>query len=305
MTTTVTTGLPSANRTASSTSLTIRAAVAGLTIVAVGACLAAALRSVDDHLSASDDRALASAERNLMVLVERDSRALVSQVRVLSDDARIREPLATPGIDNATIEDLLGDLRSSGGYELMAVLDRAGTVRAIAGNQGLKGADLGTTEAVKKANEQGAAGDVWSFSDRLMMIAVTPIRLGADVVAYLLIGNGLDQAALTQVAQRSHLVAGLVLNDQVAGSSADDPGAQAALQEAAKLSGEQSQAVAGGKYLAKISRVDRTRGGRIAWLVERHHERGEISSLTTLLWAAFGILVVGVSAVAFIGTRPS
>lgn len=302
MTSTVTTSLPTARRSAN-TILTIRAAVAGVTIVAVGACMAAALGAVDAHLAAGDERALKAADAGLKAMIERDSKALLSQVRTLSDDARIREPLATPTIDDATIEDLLGDLRASSGYEVMAVLDKAGSVRALSGAQTLRGADLGSTEAVKQAAEQGAAGDVWSFADRLMLVAVTPIRLGSEVVAYLLVGNGLDQAAITQTAARHQVVAGLVLNEQLSGASVEDPAIKAALGEAAKLSGEASGVVGAGRYLARLSRVDRTRGGRVAWMIERHHERGELSALTTFLWAAFGVLVVGVSAVAFIGTR--
>jgi hypothetical protein len=56
-----------------------------------------------------------------------------SEVTVLADDNRIRSTVLAPKFDEATVQDILEDLRKSSGATLLAVVDAAGKVIAVAG----------------------------------------------------------------------------------------------------------------------------------------------------------------------------
>ena len=69
-------------------------------------------------LSGLDDEALGQASRTLEELVTRQREQLVAEVKVLADDNRIRTTVLAPKFDEATVQDVLEDLRKSSGATL-------------------------------------------------------------------------------------------------------------------------------------------------------------------------------------------
>src|SRR6185312_1877884 len=119
-----------------------------------GGCAAWFANAQLEHvLSNLDDQALGQASRTFEELVNRQREQLVSEVKVLADDNRIRATVLAPKFDEATVQDVLEDLRKSSGASLLAVLDATGKVQAVTGAVGLKQVDLSGSTAVRAAFE--------------------------------------------------------------------------------------------------------------------------------------------------------
>src|SRR4051812_14786163 len=67
--------------------------------------------------------------------IEQQRGQLASQVALLADDTRVRAPVMTANFDEATVRDVLEDLKKVSGANVLAVLDVNGRVRAVAGAQ--------------------------------------------------------------------------------------------------------------------------------------------------------------------------
>ena len=74
-------------------------------------------------LSALDEQLLGQAGASLEQLLARQRDQLVAEVKVLADDNRIRATVLAPKFDEATVQDVLEDLRKSSGATLLAVVD--------------------------------------------------------------------------------------------------------------------------------------------------------------------------------------
>ena len=106
-------------------------------------------RQLRRFLSALDEQLLGQASASLEQLLARQRDQLVAEVKVLADDNRIRATVLAPKFDEATVQDILEDLRKSSGATLLAVVDAAGKVTAVAGAAGLREVNLGASPAVK------------------------------------------------------------------------------------------------------------------------------------------------------------
>src|SRR5207302_4148845 len=120
----------------------------------LGAAAWLANAELERVLSAQDDESLAQASRTLEELVNRQREQLVSEVKVLADDNRIRATVLAPKFDQATVQDVLEDLRKSSGATLLAVLDASGKVQAVTGAVSLREVDLSGSTAVRAAFER-------------------------------------------------------------------------------------------------------------------------------------------------------
>ena len=113
--------------------------MAGLVVLALVAGASwTADRQLRRLLSGLDEQLLGQASASLEHLLARQREQLVSEVKVLADDNRIRSTVLAPKFDEATVQDILEDLRKSSGATLLAVVDAAGKVTAVAGAAGLR-----------------------------------------------------------------------------------------------------------------------------------------------------------------------
>ena len=137
--------------------------------------------------------------------------SLVSLARVMVDDARVRTTLATPGIDNETIDDLLKDLKVSTGVSIIGVLEN-GRVRVCIGNESLARADLSGTNLLKEAWDVGRSSGIWALNDELLAVAMAPIQLASDPPRLLMLGRAVGDAELGFVQNMTATVGALSIN---------------------------------------------------------------------------------------------
>jgi len=259
-----------------STGLALLALAAGASWFASGA--------FDQSLSRLDDQALRQAGVALDRALDTQRAHALSQVRLLADDNRVRATVITPRFDEATVRDVLDDLRKASGVSVMAVMDVAGKVSAVSGIESLKKENLGQTAAVKGAMEKATA-DLWSFPDRVLVIAVAPILSGNQVAALMMIGFELGPAALGAIEQATGVSAALVVADKLVARGSTDATRTAAFEAARVVAEGQSQPVAGGAYLARVTRTSASAAGaRAVWLVPHHHQAGLFRTVPLALW---------------------
>ena len=264
----------------------VGAVLAGLVVLAVVAGAAwMADRQLRRFLSALDEQLLGQASTSLEQLLARQRDQLVAEVKVLADDNRIRATVLAPKFDEATVQDILEDLRKSSGASLLAVVDAGGKVTAVVGATGLRDVDLGASPAVKTAFERPAS-DVWTLPDQVQVVGLAPIRSGNQTPALLVKGLSLGRSQLATVATSLGVTGALFIGDRMTASSADSREIDEPLRAAGRMADGTEQVSAGGR--SHLVRVERTGGGataaRLAWLVPQHHQFERARSLLFLVW---------------------
>jgi hypothetical protein len=259
-------------------------AVIVLLALAVGGSVATH-RQLGALLSQLDARALERAEQQLEAAIELQKTSLLSDVAVLSDDARVRTTMMTPEFNEATVRDVLEDLRASAHAKVMAVLDVRGRVKAVAGADSLRGMDLGSVPVVRQGVEQESA-NVWTLPDQLLIIGIAPLRSGDQVLALFMIGRELGSTALAPIQRSSGASAAVLIGGEVKGWSGDTEALAAAAPIAARLEPKRDHLVKGKRdYVARITPTGPSDGaGRVLWLLPRHDYGGRVFNLKILAW---------------------
>jgi hypothetical protein len=280
--------------------------------LAVGLFLATAgwfakeLKAVNDEASAADQTVLNQADALFRGSIDHERRLLLSEVRVLIDDARIRTTLATPGIDVSTIEDLLRDLQESSGASILAIVEPSGTVRAVVGQDSLRGVDLKSSSILKSAAGEEAADSIWSFSDRMLVVAVAPIRFGEDLRAYLLIGTEPSDALLHEVARPLGVQAAVMIGDQVTAATTKDPDLRTLFASVTAFAPDETRAVAGeSKRFARLSRLEPTGRCSVVWLTLGRPKIDLFGAVTLMLAMPLGIMLIATGSIMWLATRSS
>jgi hypothetical protein len=238
-------------------------------------------------LSSLDDQALGQASRTLEELVNRQREQLVSEVKVLADDNRIRATVLAPKFDEATVQDVLEDLRKSSGATLLAVLDANGKVEAVTGAVGLRQVDMSGSTAVRAAFEHPSS-DVWTLPDQVQVVGLAPIRSGSETPALLVKGLPLAKSQLSMVETALGVSGAVFIGDRIAASSSVDPRNEEALRAATGL-GDGVQALATGErlYRVKIGRAgEGATAARLAWLIPHRRAIERARNLTLLIWSS-------------------
>lgn len=236
-------------------------------------------------LSGLDDEALGQASRTLEELVNRQREQLVAEVKVLADDNRIRATVLAPKFDEATVQDVLEDLRKSSGATLLAVLDASGKVQAVTGAVSLRQVDLSGSAAVKAAFEHPTS-DIWTLPDQVQIIGLAPIRSGDQAPALLVKGLALAKSQLATVETAIGVSGAVFIGDRIAASSSQNAELDEAFRGAGRLAdGSGELAVADHGYRVKIGRAgDGATAARLAWLVPHRRVVDRARSLLFLVW---------------------
>lgn len=244
----------------------------------------------DQGLTKLDELQLERASGALRIATEEAQRAVEAEVRTLSDDARVREPLATPGIDDATLADVLADLKSSTGASIVALLTPAGSVRVVDGADSMKKLDL-SSSSLMNPGDKGVASAKWLLPDRMAAVAVAPIRLGSNVAAHLLVGRDLGGSALALVKASTGVFGAVFVQDKVVATTIEKE--SAALNEASRMEGDRTVSIDGGRYVGRVERIDSARGGKISWIIPRHHGSATMSFGPEVWWSPLGLVFLG------------
>jgi len=180
-----------------------------LVIVALTIGVAAVWSRVALHqLSSSIVRETAGhldrARRTFEVTRARNLDSLRVQARVMVEDPRLKSTLSTDGIDEVTVADILGDLGKLRSTGFLMVLSPDGRVFAQAGADELRGLDLSGSSAVKQAQAapEAVVGS-WVIGGKIMDLSIMPVRFGAKPIAYLVVGQAVDQDLLNAVADQT------------------------------------------------------------------------------------------------------
>lgn len=240
------------------------------------------LRQLDRHLDELDGLSLAQAEDAFGALVDQQRNHLLASARLLAEDTRIRSTTMTIGFDEGTIKDVLTDLEASSNAAAMAVLDSNGKVRAVTGADGLRQVDLGSSPVIEAARKEPSSY-FWTLPDRLLLIAVAPIRSGPRVTAFLLLGATIGPTQLAGIARSLDVAGGIFAGDRLIAAGSRDP-ATLELLGKANAYGDGASHLVRGPFDA-LSRVTRTSesatAARVVWLVRGHHQMARARAIRT------------------------
>jgi hypothetical protein len=266
-----------------------------LVLAALGATAYMANHQLDAFLSTLDEETLGEATRTLEQLLDRQKDQLAAEVTVLADDNRIRATVLAPTFDQATVQDVIDDLRKSSGATLLAVLDANGKVQVVTGTGALRETNLGASSTVKAAFTK-ASSDVWTLPDQVQVIGLAPIRSGDRTPALLVKGLPLGASQLSTVAATLGVAGAVSIGDKLVATSSGGPEVDAeALRLASGLAdGTDRITTARGSYLVRVTRTGpAATAARVAWLVPFHHHAGQTRLLQLLVWAplAAGLLL--------------
>jgi hypothetical protein len=198
-------------------------AVLALTVGMASVWTFIALQQLQSSIAADARGDLDIARKSFETLRERAQANLQAHCRVLVEDPRLKSTLATEGIDAATVADILNDLGKLRGEGFLMVLSPEGRVFAEAGAPELNGLDLSDSSIVKKA-QAGSEATVgsWVLAGKVMDLSIMAIRYGDSIVAYLAVGQPVDDKLLGAVAgQTGVAVASALAQKVVIASSAD------------------------------------------------------------------------------------
>jgi hypothetical protein len=243
----------------------------------------AAQRRLDALLDRFDARRLDAAAQVLDSLVAQQRRHLISSIGVLSEDTRIRAMFLTPTFDQATVVDLLTDLKATSGASVVAILDSGGTVRAVVGAPEMAELDLGTSSLVKDALQKPSA-QLWAFANKVGVLSAAPVRLDNQVRALFMLGYEVDDALLQDLERAVGATGAVFVGDGIVASATRDPKLEQALRSAADLP-PGSYRILDGTFLATSSRLSESAmAATVAWLVPLSHHAAEVTLTRALSW---------------------
>ena len=243
-------------------------------------------RQIDNLLGTADARALDTIESVWEQHLDNERSHLTSQVRVLAEDTRIRSLVMVAKLDEGTLDDTLQDLRRATGASCLAILEPNGKVRSVSGADSLRSADLGSAPVLAQA-VAGPASDVWTLPDRVLVVAIAPIKAAGRVSALLAMGFDLGDSAL-RIVEKSFGGAGAIFaGDKMIVSRSADPSLPRVIQSAplGDAHADNLIDVADKKFRARVVRIgDSAAAGRIVWLIPRSQGNGVSPYLKVTIW---------------------
>lgn len=250
-----------------------------------------AQRRLEASFERLDARTLDGAARLLDSHFAHQREQLAATVGVLSEDSRIRAMVLTPTFDRATVMDLLTDLKATSGATMVALLDAAGVVRAVAGAPEMDQLDLGTSSLVKDALEKPSAR-LWAFADEVGVLAAAPVRLDRQVQALFMLGFALPDSVLLDIEQALGASSAILVGERIVASASTAPERERALRAAAELP-PGAHRVIGQQFLASSSPLSDTAvGSKVAWLLPLGRSAGEVAFLRALAWLPVGLVAI-------------
>ena len=256
-------------------------------------------RRLDAAVVATAAEQLDRARRVFDSLRQRTVAGLLTECRVLAEDPRLKASLATAGVDEATVHDILDDilrLRSAG---FLLVLSPEARVFAQAGAEELRGLDLsGSSVMSRTRGARDASGGAWVIGGKLTEVAVASVRFDRNVLAYLVVGQAVDHALVQAVEDDTGVAVAVLVGSEPAPMSTSDPGLAQVFQQIAAEAGPQPARVierGGEAYLASSFALEGTppTHPRLAMARGLAAPRARFDSFAWLLWAPCGLVVLG------------
>jgi hypothetical protein len=225
---------------------------------------------------------------------------LMSECRVLVEDPRLKASLATTGVDEATVHDILDDILRLRRTGFLLVLSPEARVFAQAGADALRGIDLSGSSVMNRVRgASDAVGGAWVIDGKLIDVAAAPVRFDRAVLAYVVVGQAVDQPLVKAVEDSTGIAVAVLVGSEPAPISTTDPRLAAVFQQIAAEAGARPAWVIerdGADYLAASFALEGTppTHPRLALARALAAQRGRFDSLAWLLWAPCGLVLLGV-----------
>lgn len=261
-------------------------------------------RQTTTLLNQMDADTLRQSNALLAQFVDQQRRHLLSEVNVLAEDTRIRSTVINPELDEATITDVLTDLQRSSNASVLAVLDVKGKVRSVVGADEMRNLDLASSSLVKAAMEKPSTY-IWTFSNKVRVLGMAPIRTGDEVAALFMMGFELGDSTLSGIEKALGALGAVVVGDKVVSKISDNPSVLNAFRMASELGeGEQRLVRSDRDYLASAAPVSNVASaGKTVWLVPRYQHVERIGLLKVATWAPAVFMCLTLVVVLWLGLR--
>lgn len=273
-----------------------------IALVTVGLAAAwsfVAYRQLDTSIVRANDELLDHGRKAFELTRSRTQDALRAQCRVMAEDPRLKATLATQGVDEATVADILRDLLALRGSGFIVVLDGNGRVFAEAGADELKNLDLSASSVVKRAQSANeATAGSWLIGGKLIDLGAMTIRVDGAIVAYLVVGQPVDQALVKAVADATGVQLAVAVGQELPASSITDPRMKALLVGFARdtaINHPRALAHDGAAYLVMTADLEDTAQAhpRLVVVRELAPSRTAVDLLVWLLFVPPVLVLVG------------
>jgi hypothetical protein len=221
------------------------------------------LRQLTSSIARENTEHLDRARKTFDSMRARTLDNLGAHARVMVEDPRLKSTLATDGVDEATVADILGDIGKLRGTGFLIVLTPEGRVFAQAGADELRGLDLSGSSAVKKAQGTSEASvGSWVIGGKILDLSLMPVRFAsAAPIAYLVVGQAVDQDLLNAIAGQTGVAVATATGSGIMLSAPPD---EALKQVFATVAGQAESAqsrlfeINGESYVAAIAELEET-----------------------------------------------
>lgn len=252
------------------------------------------LRQLDTAIAAENRGRLDAAKGVFDLLRTRSLENMRGQGRLLVEDPRLKSTLATEGIDEATVADILRDLSRLRGAGMLVVLTPEGRVFAEAGAPELRGLDLSASGVVKKAQASNdAVVGSWVIGNKIIDLSIIAIRFDTTVISYLVVGEMVDQSLLKLVGTATGVGIGIAIGAEWTAASDDKLRAMTAIAQS--VSPSQLFEQDGVRYVASVVELEQMGQSRPRLvLVQSLAPTGATFSIFKwLLWLSPVLVLIG------------
>lgn len=264
--------------------------IALVTVGLAGAWGLVAYRQLDTAVVRANAELLGHGRKAFELTRTRTQDALRAQCRVMAEDPRLKATLATEGVDAATVADILRDLLALRGTGFIVVLDANGRVFAEAGAKELENLDLSASSVVKRAQSANeATAGSWLIGGKLIDLGAMTIRVDGALVAYLVVGQPVDQELVKAVADATGVQLAIAVGQELPASSITDARLKAVLVGFARDSAtNQPRPLVhdGAAYLAMTADLEDTAQAHPRLVVVRELAPGR-AAFELLVWLLF------------------
>lgn len=268
-------------------------------------------RKLDTAILATTTEQLGHARGVFDGLRGRTMVSLLAECGVLVEDPRLKASLATEGVDEATVRDILADILRLRRTGFLLVLSRDGRVFAEAGADELRGLDLSSSSVMARARSASETiGGAWVIGGKLVDLAVASVRFDKSVLAYLVVGQAVDPPLVKSVEDSTGTAIAVIAGAAPGPVSTSEPGILAVFQQIAAEPGARPAHLVqrdGEEYVAASFDLEGTASNhpRIAMVRPMSSQRVPFTGFAWLLWLPCGMVVLGVMAGAMRGRGPA
>ncbi len=145
-----------------------------------------------------------------------------AEAQVVAEEPRLKAVARTAEIDEATLEDVMHEMRQSANAELFALLDPDARVLGDVSEPAL-GKQLARSAGMAEAQRNGRAAVVWTIGGQVFDVVLQVLRFGTEEVGVLVTGYRLDDRALAAARRQLGAEVVVLAGDRLVGAALAGP----------------------------------------------------------------------------------